>query len=223
MNKNKEFKFEKFKEKIIKSGENYDLYNTKNLLKRYLAWERLITTKKLTDKVNGSRNISVDFGCQRGFVTTHLCLKYNQVFGVDIDKKALKIAKKVLMSEGFKNFYLINNEPNEIKIDNIKKETVDLIVCNDVLEHVSDLKGIILEFKRILKKNGHLIISIPTENLIYKLGNFIDFYFGFSKKIRENGHINNQFLIRKELLNNFELLESKNIFYCFWLALLKAN
>ncbi len=221
MDKNKKFNFENFKEKIVRSKENYDLYSTKNLFKRYLAWERLIITKKFIDKVDGIKNIALDFGCQRGFLMTYLCSKYNQVTGVDIDRAALKIAQRILKNENFRNFNLIKNDPKNIKLKCFKEGTVDLIACTDVLEHVSDLKGSILGFKRILKNDGYLVVSVPTENLFYKLGNFIDFCLGFSKKLNEETHINNLRIIKRELLNNFELLNNKTIFYCFWVALFK--
>jgi len=223
MNKNKKFNFENFKEKIVRSKGNYDLYNTKNLLKRYLAWERLIITKKFIDQVDGIKNMALDFGCQRGFLMTYLCSKYHQTIGIDIDKTALKIALGILGKEGFKNFKLIKNDSGNIKLKCLKEKAVDLITCNDVLEHVSDLKGSILEFKRILKNDGYLVVSVPTENLFYKLGNFIDFCLGFSKNFNEETHINNLRIIKRELLNNFELLENKKIFYCFWIALLERK
>jgi len=130
---NKNFNLGKFKERIIKSDENYDLYNAKNLIKRYLIWNRLMVTKKFIDKTNNAKDTSLDFGCQRGFIMTYLCSKYKNVLGIDIDKNALKIAKGILTNEGFSNFKLINNKPNITKLNDLKKGTVDLIVCNDVI------------------------------------------------------------------------------------------
>jgi len=43
----------------------------------------------------------------------------------------------------------------------------------DVLEHFQDLKEPVKEIARILKKDGFLVTSLPTENFFYKLGRFL--------------------------------------------------
>jgi ubiquinone/menaquinone biosynthesis C-methylase UbiE len=42
-------------------------------------------------------------------------------------------------------------------------ETWDLIVCNHILEHVPDYKVALNELKRILKKDGILELTVPTD------------------------------------------------------------
>ena len=37
----------------------------------------------------------------------------------------------------------------------------DAILCNAVLEHVKDARAVMEEFKRLLRDDGHLIISVP--------------------------------------------------------------
>jgi len=43
----------------------------------------------------------------------------------------------------------------------IKNDSFDLILCMDVLEHVEDIKYVIAELYRVLKKEGVLIINMP--------------------------------------------------------------
>jgi len=52
-----------------------------------------------------------------------------------------------------------------IDIQNIQlpDEQWDLIICNHVLEHVTDYKKALVELKRILKRTGILEITIPTD------------------------------------------------------------
>ena len=50
----------------------------------------------------------------------------------------------------------------------VESQSVDTIFALDVLEHVDDLPTLLLEFVRILKPGGRLIVSSPTENAIYK-------------------------------------------------------
>lgn len=44
--------------------------------------------------------------------------------------------------------------------------TWDWIVCNHVLEHVNDYQKALNEFRRILKPEGHLIISFPIDETL---------------------------------------------------------
>lgn len=40
-------------------------------------------------------------------------------------------------------------------------DTYDSILCNAVLEHVPDPEGVMVEFHRLLKENGHVVIAVP--------------------------------------------------------------
>jgi predicted SAM-dependent methyltransferase len=42
-------------------------------------------------------------------------------------------------------------------------ETWDLIICNHVLEHVPNYKDALTELRRILKINGQLELTVPTD------------------------------------------------------------
>ena len=46
---------------------------------------------------------------------------------------------------------------------------INIITAFDVLEHIEDLDKVIQIFKKLLNRNGNLIISGPTENFLYKL------------------------------------------------------
>ena len=56
---------------------------------------------------------------------------------------------------------------SDIKIDILNipfpDESWELIICNHVLEHVSDYKVALKELKRVLTKTGFLEISVPTD------------------------------------------------------------
>ena len=58
-------------------------------------------------------------------------------------------------------------EKADLKIDitkiNLKDESYDVILCNHVLEHVTNYKKALKELNRILTKNGFLILSVPID------------------------------------------------------------
>ncbi len=131
------------------------LRNTADIaLRRRVSW----LIKNLKPK-NGERIL--DLGCGDGFylyLLSHLDLKLI-LHGVDYDKHALNSAKK-------------NLDPNKVKLsqaDLMKRlpfsdEFFDGIVMSEVMEHLpDDIKGL-KEVRRVLKKNGRLVLSVPHLN-----------------------------------------------------------
>ncbi len=67
--------------------------------------------------------------------------------------------------------------PSNIKYiqgDIIDKElpdnSFDVIFALDVLEHIENLSDYVELFKKLLTPDGVIIISGPTENILYKIG-----------------------------------------------------
>jgi SAM-dependent methyltransferase len=55
---------------------------------------------------------------------------------------------------------------------NIEDNSVDIIICQEGIEHVSDQFSLLKEFNRILKKEGELIITTPNiSNIRSKISN----------------------------------------------------
>ncbi len=110
----------------------------------------------------------LDVGCSNGFIGKQLGKKH-EFYGIDISGKDAAIARK---------YY------KKVRVANIdsKKQIYnegffDVIIMADVLEHLKDPLGALLNFKRLLKKNGLVIISVPNVANIYVrlkllLGNF---------------------------------------------------
>ncbi len=55
--------------------------------------------------------------------------------------------------------YQINIETECLPFEN---ESIDLVICNQILEHTKEIFWILHEISRILKINGHLIIGVPN-------------------------------------------------------------
>ncbi len=79
----------------------------------------------------------------------------------DYDTKAGEIAKK----RGALYHYYDLNLDDLTKLFPNKK--FDLIICTEVLEHLLDPHRQMGYFKKLLKKNGRLIISLPNENTVF--------------------------------------------------------
>ncbi|HKJ24316.1 MAG TPA: methyltransferase domain-containing protein, partial [Myxococcota bacterium] len=46
----------------------------------------------------------------------------------------------------------------------------DTVVAADVLEHFPDARGVAAEIARVLRQDGELLVSLPSENRFYELG-----------------------------------------------------
>lgn len=166
----------------LKETEEYDMLETlpkpDNLeLGKYYKSKNYIShtdggTKTLTDKlyivarkfqlkwklklikshITKQQNTILDYGCGTGeFLKVCEKAGYN-IYGIDPNEEAIDLAKK--KSNGI---FTTNTKLNET--DN---EKYDMITLWHVLEHVPNLKETISELKRILKKDGILIIAVPN-------------------------------------------------------------
>lgn len=100
----------------------------------------------------------LDYGTGIGSnINTLLKMGYASIYAVDISSRAIDISKKKYAK--FKNvrFFLIND-----LILPFKDNEFDLVICTEVLEHVSDIKQIIKEIKRVTSKKGSILISTPN-------------------------------------------------------------
>lgn len=86
-----------------------------------------------------------------------------------------------------------------------EKSSLDLIFALDILEHVENPSIAIDEILRILKENGLLFISVPTESVLLKL---VRRLIGTIKNIQVNPHWLGMVSSEKEF---FKILQQKNI------------
>jgi len=139
-------------------------YHSKNVFVRSLFLNRLKLTIQLAlSKLESGGNLNViDLGCGEGILLKLLEEKFKDIktFGIDILPEVLEI-KKFLRAE-----IKIGDLRNSGFADNF----FDVVFCLDTLEHFENLEEPTREIKRILKNNGLLIVSVPTENFFYKLG-----------------------------------------------------
>ena len=61
----------------------------------------------------------------------------------------------------------------------LSNNSFDFILCSEVMEHLIDPYQALKELKRILKKNGKLLITVPFRSLYHQSPYF--YYSGFSK------------------------------------------
>jgi ubiquinone/menaquinone biosynthesis C-methylase UbiE len=104
-----------------------------------------------------SNKIVLDVACGEGYGSAILSQKAKSVFGVDISEVAINHASN---NYKFKNLKFIKG--NAIKLD-FENNYFDLVVSYETLEHFDNHEDFLIEIKRVLKKDGILIISTPDK------------------------------------------------------------
>lgn len=97
----------------------------------------------------------LDMGCNNCKWAEIMGYTKHEYIGMDINKKALKIAK----SSGH-DVIKYNLEEGKLPL---KDNTFDIIIARDVLEHIYSFIDITKEINRVLKLNGKLFVSVPAE------------------------------------------------------------
>ena len=98
----------------------------------------------------------LDLGCGSGALTLRIAqvIGAAEVYGVDIDDEALRIAEM----RGIKTFK-VDLSKEHIPLPD---ESIDIITALEVLEHLLNPDHMIKEAYRVLKKGGYFLVSTPN-------------------------------------------------------------
>ncbi len=143
-------------EKVKKGIASKDELRIIHHLERYNFVASLIKRKEVK---------LLDAPCGMGWGVGVILKKTNsksKIVGIDISKEAILYAKRAIPRVIFYCMDLGNLA--------FKKEYFDIILCLETLGHekIGDDERVIEEFKRILKKGGILILSLPTPRSKWK-------------------------------------------------------
>jgi len=101
----------------------------------------------------GSGKKVLDVGCGEGFLAKFLMEKGNKVWGIDISEQAVELARR----NGV-NAFVCDIENEDLPI----KETFDVIILSEVIEHLITPKKVLKKLKRYLADEGYFIITFPN-------------------------------------------------------------
>jgi len=102
----------------------------------------------------------LDIGCGAGFISNAMAEKKWQVCGIDLSESSLEVAKKFDRS---RQVQYLKGDAHALPFED---SLFDIVMCLDVLEHVSDPAKAIKEAARVLKPSGIFFFHTMNRNLI---------------------------------------------------------
>lgn len=165
-----------------------------NAAMRWMAWRRVEEVAQLIRRSLPARSDTVettimDYGCGTGVLFEEIASRANDVIGVDL---VLEPARLLVDEWQLDNVRLLR--PDEARAE-VPAHSLDAVVAAEVLEHIDPLGSTIEFFRNRLKRGGKLLVSVPTENLAYRLGRRMA---GFE----DHYHESNAAAIHREILEN---------------------
>lgn len=120
---------------------------------------KTIVLKLISQHVELNKNFKIiDVGCGTGMMLEAIKNTFSiTAAGIDNSPEAIRFSKK----RGL-NIFLSSAEKIEQKTDSI-----DLIMALDLIEHIENDVASLKEFNRVLKKNGHVILTVPAFNFLF--------------------------------------------------------
>jgi 2-polyprenyl-3-methyl-5-hydroxy-6-metoxy-1,4-benzoquinol methylase len=143
----------------------FPAYSHPNPLINWLFWQRLHKVMDFLEQDVPYEHV-LDFGCGSGVMLPFLCAISARVTAMDID---LLPFERVSRQRAFPTNLEVH-DAREVALKDLPKASFEVIVATDVLEHVEDLPGTLADMQNLLKPNGQIVISGPTENILYKIG-----------------------------------------------------
>lgn len=142
-----------------------DPYEVKENIDSEFHARRYEVTIELLREAVGSRQGAIqilDLGCGQGHITEkmRLAIQGAECTGLDYSVSAIEYAHE--------NFPQIDFAVADAYESPYAKEFFDVVVCNNLWEHVPDPLVLLSKIKQLLKPAGYLIVSTPSR---YRLGN----------------------------------------------------
>lgn len=99
----------------------------------------------------------LDIGGSAGFTAKVMSPFVKKIFIIDIDKKALDFGKNKNYAKNI--IYKVDDAMNL----HFKDNSIDIVVCNQVYEHVPDSQKLMSEIYRVLKKDGLCYMGVGNK------------------------------------------------------------
>ncbi len=143
----------------------FPAYSHRNPFINYLFWQRLHKVMNYVETSAPYEHI-LDFGCGSGVMLPFLSGISKQVTAFDVDLIPLqRVQKYIPLAENVKVL-----DAAQTRLNDLPAQSFNLVIALDVLEHVKNLAETVRQIFTLLKPGGRLVVSGPTENILYQIG-----------------------------------------------------
>lgn len=140
----------------IITGNAYDKYSSGNPIVKLMMKGFESSLLELINKANPSDIHEV--GCGEGYWTLRLHDMGITTKGSDFSKRVIEIARENAVERGLPNNIFESHSIYELERD---RDSADLIICCEVLEHLDDPEAALKVLQTVVGR--HLIVSVPRE------------------------------------------------------------
>ncbi len=133
----------------------------RNILQWLWHTHKINLAKKLLTQINFKN--CLDVGCASGYMVSEIAKSYPEAeyFAIDVYDKAIDHAKRKYSNIKFQ-------EASADKLP-FKDSAFDLVLCYETIEHVENPKECLREMKRVLKKDGTLILCMDSGSFLFRI------------------------------------------------------
>ncbi len=134
----------------------------RNIFQRFWHESRFREVSKFIDPTPGGKIL--DIGSADGIFTKVILDKSDakEIVGIDVLKSSVDWANK-----HWKKYRQLKFRVGDAHRLDFKSNSFDAVFALEVLEHVFKPQDVFKEIKRVLKKNGYVIILVPSDSFLF--------------------------------------------------------
>jgi 2-polyprenyl-6-hydroxyphenyl methylase/3-demethylubiquinone-9 3-methyltransferase len=103
----------------------------------------------------------LDVGCSQGITSILLAREGKKVFGLDPSEQSIQYARQLLNYEDSMTKQFVDFNAGHFMVYNFEGKVFDSIILRDVLQTVIDTQRVMHKASKIVKEEGHIIITVP--------------------------------------------------------------
>ncbi len=129
--------------------------------------------------------ILLDMGCGGGHVSFRVAPKVKKIVAYDLSDHMVKLVEEEAVRRGLNNLAVAQGSVSELPLPDA---SFDILITRYSAHHWNDLRGALLEARRVLKPGGHLYVMdvvSPKETLL-------DTWLQSLELIRDPSHVRNR-------------------------------
>lgn len=167
-------------------------------LMTYTFWRRI---RKAVEAASRDRMLGnvLDFGCGAGVSLPFLAnAGATGLLAWDNEDHARQMTRDLIREMDLANARVLESFAD---IHDMPRGSIDTVLALDVFEHIEDLDAVLRVLAGVMRDNGVLIVSSPTESWFYKLTRRL---FG-SEEFQQHYHFSNAQDVEKALAKYFDV------------------